>query len=346
MARRPAKTAAQETAAERPFRHPRETMELFGHNAAMRDLVADWDAGRLHHGLLITGPHGIGKATLAYALARRLLTGETGTEADNLQLPAVRQIIAGAHPDLLVLDGDESTGATRTINVETIRSLISFFNMTASGSSGGGYRVGIIDRADDLNTASANALLKLLEEPPRRAVLMLLCETPGRLPATVRSRCRKVPLRGLEPDALDSAVQAAGGEGTPANDGLQAWIAGSVARALMAQDKSLARVVTRTRKLVAALPNADAKDISDYAATFGPREARPMFDIAFEVLDMELAALARTRAVNSAGEGERIAACASRITDMKREADVLNLDRARSVITAFRELGLALQPPR
>ena len=113
-----------------------------------------------------------------------------------------------------------------------------------------------------------------------------------------------------------------------------------------AQDKALARVVTRTRKLVAVLPNADANDISEYASIFGPREARPMFDIAFEVLNMELAALARQRAVNSAGEGERIAACAARITDLKREADVLNLDRPRSVITAFRELGLALQPPR
>ncbi|MCB1480287.1 MAG: DNA polymerase III subunit delta' [Rhodobiaceae bacterium] len=345
MARSSTRADASSNAVDRPWRHPRETLEVFGHAGARQALERDWQGGKLHHGLLITGARGIGKATLAYALARRLLTGKTGPEADDPENRTVRQIAAGSHPDLLALDGDESAGVTRTISVESVRDLVSFFGLTASNSPGaGGYRIGIIDRADDMNTASANALLKILEEPPRHAVLILVCETPGRLPATIRSRCRRVPIDPLEPADLRLAVEHAGGVIPTGEDEIRdRWISGSVLRALMVSDPAIAKTVHETSRILQGLPTPDQSQLSGFASSFGPREARAAFDIVFELIDLHLADHAR----QSAGQGDSrrgaaLAECMQSLSRLKREADVLNLDRTRTLLAAFRELALCM----
>ncbi|MEC8198117.1 MAG: DNA polymerase III subunit delta', partial [Pseudomonadota bacterium] len=198
---------------QKHFFHPRENSCLFGHDDAENTLLDAISAGRLHHSLLITGPKGIGKATFAYRLARHLFKPE---EADGLFGPpepatsfdmpeedlVFRQVAAGGHPSLKVLErqkNPETGKIPRDITVADIRGLSDFYRMT---SAVGNWRVSIIDAADDMNANAANSLLKILEEPPERSVIILLSHAPGRLLATNRSRCYTVPLETLTSDEL------------------------------------------------------------------------------------------------------------------------------------------------
>ena len=206
--------------------HPRETMALFGQQAAEAAFLNAWRAGRPHHAWLLRGPPGVGKATMAYRIARFLLTrppenggglfGEAPPPPETLDAPsddpALRQLIAGSHPQVVELrrPWNEKTKTFRTaISVESVRRLIEFFQLS---STDGGWRVALVDPADDLNAAAANALLKLIEEPPVRAMFLLVSHAPGRLPATIRSRCRRLDFNLLPEDEVRTAIAAAAPE--------------------------------------------------------------------------------------------------------------------------------------
>ncbi|WP_298433035.1 DNA polymerase III subunit delta' [uncultured Jannaschia sp.] len=211
------------------FPHPRETAQLFGQDAAEAVFLDAWNTGRLHHGWLLTGPRGVGKATLAWRIARFLLT-DPPRHADTLDAPeghpALPRIRALSEPGLMLLrrPWDEKTKKLRdVITVDAARRLGGFFAMSA-----GGRRVVIVDAADDLNPNAANAILKLLEESPAAATLLLVAHQPARLLPTIRSRCRVLRLGPLAPDALDAAITQAGGD--PASAALAD---GSVGAALM-----------------------------------------------------------------------------------------------------------------
>jgi DNA polymerase III subunit delta' len=182
--------------------HPRRTMRLTGQDAALGVAARAIRCARPPQAWLLCGSPGIGKATLAYRIARYLLEyGATANGAADLSVPetssAAMQIISGAHPGLMVLKrgANPNTGKLMTVlAVEEVRKLNAFFGMS---SGAGGWRVVIVDTADDMNDASANALLKLLEEPPPRAMLLLLANAPGRMLPTIRSRCQRLSLRPL-----------------------------------------------------------------------------------------------------------------------------------------------------
>ena len=184
---------------------PRANPLLLGHEAAEATLLDAMRSGRMHHAWLITGPDGIGKATLAYRFARRLLAG---TPTDNtLALsptdPTFRRVAAGAHADLhtVELAYDEKRKRMRTqIAVDDVRGIGSFMSLTPAE---GGWRVAIVDGAEELNQSSANALLKILEEPPSRAAAAAGVRRPGRLLPTIRSRCRRLRLDPLNPETMD-----------------------------------------------------------------------------------------------------------------------------------------------
>ena len=196
------------------FAHPRETFGLLGQEAALGRAARALRAGRPPGAWLITGPPGIGKATLAYRMARYLLAyGATDAGADDLSVsedhPAARQVMAQSHPGLLVLKRaiNPRTGKLMTVlSVDEIRRLADFFGMT---SEAGGWRVAIVDTADDMNDNAANALLKMLEEPPGNAALLLLSNMPGRLLPTIRSRCQRLDLRPLDDGVVEKALARA-----------------------------------------------------------------------------------------------------------------------------------------
>jgi hypothetical protein len=191
---------------ERDVRGPRETLALFGHAEAEQTLLDSYKSGRIPHAWLIGGPPGIGKATLAYRLARFVLAhpdpkvpvvqkaASLAVDADN---PVAHRIAAQAQGDLLVLERivNETTGKLYTvIRVDDVRRTVSFFGSTAGE---GGWRIAIVDAVDDLQREGANALLKVLEEPPQRTLLLLISHAPGRELPTIRSRCRRLLLRPL-----------------------------------------------------------------------------------------------------------------------------------------------------
>ena len=151
-------------------------------------------AGRMHHAWLITGPEGVGKATLAYRFARRLLAGQPAEESLRLDQahPVFRRVAAASHADLLTVErvyDDRRKRMKTQFAVDDIRRINGFMSLTPAE---GGWRVAIIDGAEELNQASANALLKVLEEPPPGAILLLVCSAVGRLLPTIRSRCRRL----------------------------------------------------------------------------------------------------------------------------------------------------------
>jgi DNA polymerase III subunit delta' len=220
--------------------HPREAAALFGQEEAEATVLEAAAAGRLPHAWLLTGPRGVGKATLAWRIARFLLAG--GDAARGLGVPpshpVFRQTAALSHPGLVLCrrPWDDKAGRLRAeIPVDEIRALTAFFRLSAAE---GGPRVAIIDAADEMNAAAANALLKLLEEPPPRAALLLVSHRPARLLPTIRSRCRVLRCRPLDPAALAAALDAAGapaGADAPALAELAAGSAGA-AFALLAAD--------------------------------------------------------------------------------------------------------------
>ena len=179
--------------------HPRETYDLLGHADAERKFIQAKTSGRLHHAWLLTGPPGIGKATLAYRMARSLLGGSSLME-DSLNIPpsdpVAQRIQARGHGNLFVVNRPWDTKTKKfkqDIPVDAIRAIGGFLQSTAAED--GGWRVVIIDTADDLNSNAENALLKMLEEPPKRTVMILLSSSPGRLLPTIRSRCLSVALK-------------------------------------------------------------------------------------------------------------------------------------------------------
>ncbi len=226
--------------------HPRQTPVLYGQDKARASFLEAFNSGRLHHGWLITGPRGVGKATLAWQIARFLLAtppDDGGMFApappDSLDIPADHPVSprmqALAEPALFLLrrawdDKARPPRLKKVITVDEVRKLRGFFALSAPD---GGRRVVIIDAADEMNPNAANALLKLLEEPPENAVLLLICHQPMRLLPTIRSRCRNLRLAPLAADDLALALRQAEVNIPPENQAaLDELAAGSVGDAL------------------------------------------------------------------------------------------------------------------
>ena len=194
------------------FSSPREVDRLFGHEAALTEFGDALRGGRLHHAWLMVGPEGVGKATLAYRLAREVLArGEEGAPHAPIDPdhPVFRKVAGLGHPNLLLIRrswNDKTKRYSQYIGVDEVRRLRNFLGHSAGES---GWRVVVVDRADDLNQNAANALLKALEEPPPRTLFLLVATAEGRIPVTIRSRCRTLRVTVLGHEELERAVRAA-----------------------------------------------------------------------------------------------------------------------------------------
>ena len=190
--------------------HPRDQFELFGHENEAAALAEAARSGRLAHAWIFGGPKGVGKATLAWRFTRALLVHGPQNVPDDLSVPrdhvVARRISSLAHSDVMLIrrPWDQERKRPRTeLPIEEVRRLNGLFSRHASED---GYRVAIIDAADDMSRAAENALLKTLEEPPKRALLLLIAHVPGVLLPTTRSRCRSLTLRPLAPATMSKAV--------------------------------------------------------------------------------------------------------------------------------------------
>ena len=256
--------ASDSEAAEAP--HPRDAFALHGHAEAEYEMLQAYRGGRMPHAWLIGGSPGIGKATLAYRMARFVLAHPDPAAADVQaaqtlavapEHPVARRITAQAHSDLLALErtiGDN--GKLRTeIAVADVRRTIAFFGSTAGE---GGWRVCIVDSVDELNRFGTNALLKILEEPPARSLLFLLSHAPGQVLPTIRSRCRRLLLRSLPPDDVaKAAAEILGlGEAEEALRRAAALADGSVARAIALSTDQASPCTTASQRCSPACPRS------------------------------------------------------------------------------------------
>lgn len=292
--------------------HPRETLRLFGQESAETAFLEAYNAGRLHHGWLLTGPRGVGKATLAWRLAKFLLATPIAQEdglfgapppPETLDVdsdhPVARHILAGAEPGLasVVRTLNEKTGKLRNdIVAEDVRRLSQFFGLS---SADGGRRVVIVDAADEMNAHAANALLKMLEEPPARSTLLLVSHQPTRLLPTIRSRCRTLRLAPLGSVDLASALEQAGVD-TPDNpEHVAALAGGSAGAATRLLNLGGLEIYAELVAIANTLPRLDRARALKLADAAGQRGAAEKFDLLLDLIDILLARLARTGAAGA-----------------------------------------------
>lgn len=288
--------------------HPRETVRLFGQDRAEQDFLSAYTSGRLHHGWLITGPKGLGKATLAWRIARFLLaTPESQDDGlfgappppETLGIapdhPVMRRTLALSEPGLFLLrrSWDDKAKRLKTqLTVDEVRKLKGFFTLS---SAEGGRRVVIVDSMDELNVSAANAILKLLEEPPARTVLLMISHQPSRLLPTIRSRCRELRLGPLDPEDMARALGQAGAEvRTDEAQALSALAAGSVGAALRLLNHDGLKLYADLVRLLDTLPRLDRPRAIALGESTAGKANEPRLDLVLTLMDLVLARLART----------------------------------------------------
>jgi DNA polymerase-3 subunit delta' len=329
--------------AELEVPHPREVFDLQAHEAAELAFEDARGRGRLHHAWLLTGPEGIGKATFAYRAARRLLGApadrEYGVLGADPAHPVSRQVIGRAHPDLLVLERAGEDGKPRkTIPVDDARKLSEFFSKSPASAP---HRVAIVDAADDLNVNAANALLKTLEEPPPKGVLLMVSHSPGRLLSTIRSRCRRLAFAPPGEAAAAAFVRARADVDEEAALRLARMSGGAPGRALALAAAQALALDDAARELLAGLPRIDEAMALSLADRFKGGEGQAQFNLLFDRLAERVRAMVVDRATQGMGALDRWAQAWETLQRLPREVEGLNLDRTDALFAALTELRQA-----
>ncbi len=344
---------------------PRGNPDLVGHEAAEGLLVEAMAGGRLGHAWMITGPRGIGKATLAFRLARAALAlapsaGAAPTAPDNLYLapdhPLFRRVAAGGHADLLTVERsiDEKTKRLRSeIVIADVRRLIAFFGLTAGE---GGWRVAVIDSADELNRHAANALLKVLEEPPERSLIVLLAHAPGRVPPTIHSRCRKLKLKPLDEAVVGRLLARYCPDlGEEEREALARLAEGSAGRALMLAAQGGLELYRELLGLLDGLPRLDVPALHSLCERLARPQAEADWRTLTALLELWLARVARAAAgapgpeavpgeaaslqrLAKAGDLDQWIEVWDKIVRFVASADSAKLDRKQVLLNAFTSL--------
>ena len=294
------------------YPHPKLTKKLFGHETKEKEFIDCYKSGKLHHAWLITGARGIGKATLAWRLAKFILTQpvksfnanslfsesnqQHPTELDEKSKESIEtRILAESEPRLSVTrrSFDEKRKIFRaSIRVDEIRRLNSFFSLSVSD---GGSRVAIIDCVDDLNINAANALLKTLEEPPKQTIFLLISHNPESLLETIRSRCRELRLSKLSESNLLSALKQINLDMPEKDKEIYSLLAsGSVGNSIRLVKHDGATLYRSILSFLNELPNLKGFELEKFIGTFEGSKNRDRLEILIELLNIAIARISKS----------------------------------------------------
>lgn len=350
---------------ENPFA-PRRNDALLGHEEAEKVILDAWNSQRMHHAWLLCGPRGIGKATLAYRMARFILSGGGanagmglfGASPDGLYIdpeePVARRIAGGGHGDLKVIERLYDEKKKRLQGEITVASVRTVGNFMSKTSAEGGWRIVIVDAADELNRNAANAILKVLEEPPANAMMILIAHHPGRLLPTIRSRCRRLNLGALQDhQVVDLLGRYCLDMDLGDRDALSGLAEGSIGRALQLHEVGGLEMYTELVRLIAELPNADVAAQHKFAERFSAADKDAAFATITELLHWWLARVIRFAATGQAPREvvddelpamQRMAAAQpldqwlevwEKINELMGATRGLHLDRKQALLNAF-----------
>lgn len=331
---------------------------LIGHDDEVKLFLNAYNSGTLHHGWLITGDEGIGKATLAYKIARFLLSVQEGKTYTSLEVPqdgtVFAQVAQKSHPDFKVLERDfidtdkkkllkaikqgetvdddmlNSLKRSQVIKVEDVREVVSFLMKKSFNDS---WRVVIVDCADDLNTSSSNALLKILEEPPLKSILLLISHNPARLLPTIRSRCAKLALSPLKTAEVASLLRRYMPELSEKEvKGLAEISGGSIGRAMRYAENDALLMYEDIQKVCYAGAKADGELLLDLASRAAADEdSWALFsELVCRFMRSYMADCADKRAFYEQYQG---------VLKVLDEAERLNMDRKLAILTILRGVG-------
>lgn len=365
--------------------NPRNTHDLIGHGGAELLFLDAYNAEKIHHAWMITGPKGIGKATLAYKMARFLLNtppkddqgpGLFGEELEknalesldtDIESQANHLISAGSNADLLVIERteDPKTGKIRNnILVDDVRKINNFFHTT---SADGGWRVAIVDTADEMNRNAANAILKILEEPPNNSILIILAHAPGQLLPTIKSRCRMLPLKPLKsmtvkeilvkrfPDKEDNVI-----------NGYVALSNGSPGYAISLIEHKGLKLYREMLGLLSTMPNINVPLMHEFAGSITTKKSGDMFLLFSEMLSQFISRMIRHVSYQGTAHTHNIhealteefklmeemgaiipldqwAELWEKISEKMKATGLLNMDRKQTVIDILNMINLALK---
>jgi len=321
---------------------------IVGQDRAVEQFSAAWASRKLHHAWLLAGPKGVGKATFAHAAARRVLADAAGPSFEGSGIetpddhPIVKLVKAGSHPDMRWLERlpkEKGDGLARDISVDQVRELGEFMGMTAALSP---WRVAVIDTVDELAAAGANALLKMLEEPPPNTLFFLVSHAPGRLLPTIRSRCRRVDFHRLDDDAMTSVLETRAPELSAAErQKIIGMSFGSAGRALAFAELGLAKLEDAALAILRQGDPTNARR-SELAVELGKKAAAERYaaflDLAPSLIAKEARRLdgsSRERALDAYGKARELATIAPR----------LSLDPAATVFQIGGILAEVAEPP-
>ena len=299
---------------------------IVGQDRAVDQFVNAWASRKLHHAWLLAGPKGVGKASFAHAAARRVLAEAAGPTFDRTGIetpddhPIVKLIEAGSHPDMRCLERllrERGEGLARNISVAQIRALGEFFGLTSALSP---WRVAVIDTVDELEPSGANALLKILEEPPPNTIFFLVSHAPGRLLPTIRSRCRRLDFQRLDDDAMTSILASRADLSAPERERIIAMSFGSAGRALAFAELGLAKLEDAALAILRQGDLTNARR-SDLATELGKKAAAERYaaflDLAPSLIAREARRLEgrpRERALDAYAKARELATIAPRLS--------------------------------
>jgi DNA polymerase-3 subunit delta' len=299
---------------------------IVGQDKAVEQFASAWATRKLHHAWLLAGPKGVGKATFAHAGARRVLADAAGPPSDLPRLetpddhPMVRLVEAGSHPDMRWLERveNERGNLNRNIKVDQIRSLADLFDLSPAMSA---WRVAVIDTVDELEPSGANALLKMLEEPPPNSLFFLVSHAPGRLLPTIRSRCRRLEFQALDDAAMTSILEEKAPETTAAErQRIISMSFGSAGRALAFAELGLAKLEDAALAILRQGDPTNARR-SDLAQDLGKKASAERYaaflDLAPSLIAREarrLEGAPRERALDAYAKARELAALAPRLS--------------------------------